>query len=296
MSKTVKSATSTSTVKKENKQKRSDLKMVKKRTVKIALGQFASVKNSPQKNLAKMLQMTDQAADKGADIIIFPELAYTSYFLDSYDLQKLAEPVDGPFVQTLSKKAKERGIHIIAGYPESIDIPGRMYNSCVFIDDNGKVIENMRKVYAWGQEKLKFREGTRYPVVQTKLGKIGMLVCYDVEYPEPSRIEALKGAEIIIDCSCWSIPAERRWHVDLAGNALFNLLFMIGCNTIGDNCCGSSMIVGPDGEERAVASRTDEELLVHEIDLDEVLSIRSRIPYLNDFKESTFSMDALKKY
>ena len=84
--------------------------------------------------------------------------------------------------------------------------------------------------------------------------------------------------------------------MDLAGNALFNLLFMVGANPVEDNCCGSSMIVGPDGEIRAMASRTEEELLIHEIDLDEIMEIRSRIPYINDFKEDTFSMDALKKY
>ena len=100
-----------------------------------------------------------------------------------------------------------------------------------------------------------------------------------------------------MDCSVWSInPAEHRWHVDLQANALFNLLFTVGCNTVGENICGSSMIVGPDGEERAVASRTEEELLIHEIDLNEIIEIRSRIPYMNDFKESTFSMDAVKKY
>ena len=270
--------------------------MEKRRVVKIALGQFKVIQGDTQANLNKMLEMTDRAAQEGADLVIFPELAYTGYFLESYDLQKLAEPQDGPFVQQLCKKAKEKRIHIIAGYAEAGDVIGKMYNACIFVDDEGRVIENMRKVYAWGQEKLKFCEGKRYPVVQTKLGKIGMLVCYDVEYPEPSRIEALKGAEIIVDCAVWSIPAERRWHVDLAGNALFNLLFMVGSNPVEDNCCGSSMIVGPDGEVRAMASRTDEELLVHAIDLDEILEIRSRIPYINDFKEDTFSMDALKKY
>ena len=271
--------------------------MAKKRLVKIALGQFESIQGDTQANLNKMLSMTDQAAEAGADLIVFPELAYSGYFCPSYQMQQLAEPKDGPFVQQMCKKAKEKRIHIIAGYPEATDVLGKMYNSAIFIDDDGKVIENMRKVYAWGEEKLKFREGNRYPVVETKFGKVGMLICYDVEYPEPARIEALKGAEIIVDCSVWSInPAEHRWHVDLQGNALFNLLFMVGCNTVGDNICGSSMIVGPDGEERSVASRTEEELLIHEINLDEILEIRSRIPYMNDFKEDTFSMDALKKY
>lgn len=65
---------------------------------------------------------------------------------------------------------------------------------------------------------------------------------------------------------------------------------------MGNNVCGSSMIVGPDGKERVVASRTGEELLIHEIDLNEIVEIRSRIPYMNDFKEATFSMDALKRF
>lgn len=271
--------------------------MAKKRLVKIALGQFRSVQGDTEKNLEKMLEMTDRAAEAGADLVIFPELAYSGYFCPSGEMQRLAEPQDGPFVQQLRKKAKEKGVYVIAGYPEADAVPGRIYNSAIFIDDEGKVIENMRKVYAWGKEKLIFREGTRYPVVQTRFGKVGMLICYDVEYPEPARIEALKGAELIVDCSVWSIdPAEHRWHVDLQGNALFNLLFVAGCNTVGENICGSSMIVGPDGTERAVASRTEEELLVHEIDLDEIIEIRSRIPYMNDFKEDSFSMDAVKKY
>ena len=269
---------------------------MKKRRVKIALGQFASIHGETQQNLNKMLTMTDQAAESGADLIVFPELAYSGYFCPSYQMQQCAEKQDGPFVQALREKAKDKSIHIIAGYPEAGDITGRLYNSCIFIDDDGNVIENMRKVYAWGKEKLVFAEGKRYPVVKTKFGNVGMLICYDIEYPEPSRIETLKGAEIIVDCSVWSAPAERRWHVDLAGNALFNLLYVVGCNTIGENLCGSSMIVGPDGEIRAMASRTEEELLVHEIDLGEILEIRSRIPYINDFKEDTFSMEALKRY
>lgn len=271
--------------------------MSKKTLVKIALGQFESIQGNTAANLNKMTEMINRAASENADLIVFPELAYTGYFCKSLEMQQLAEPQNGPFVQTLCRIAKEKKIHIIAGYAESCEVPGRIYNSAIFIDDNGVVIENMRKVYAWGQEKLKFREGDRFPVVNTKFGKVGMLICYDVEYPEPARIEALKGAQIIVDCSVWSInPAEHRWHVDLQANALFNLLFTVGCNTVGENICGSSMIVGPDGEERAVASRTEEELLIHEIDLNEIIEIRSRIPYMNDFKEITFSMDAVKKY
>lgn len=121
---------------------------MKKRIVKIALGQFASIHGETQQNLNKMLTMTDQAAESGADLIVFPELAYSGYFCTSYQMQQCAEKQDGPFVQALREKAKDKSIHIIAGYPEAGDITGRLYNSCIFIDDDGNVIENMRKVYA----------------------------------------------------------------------------------------------------------------------------------------------------
>lgn len=135
-----------------------------------------------------------------------------------------------------------------------------------------------------GQEKLKFREGRRLPIVNTKLGKIGMLICYDLEHPEPARIEMIKEAEIIVNCSFWSMPDERRGHVDLCGNALFNLLYMVETNAVGENLCGSSMVVGPDSKVVNRVSRDKEELLISEIDLDKIIEIRSHIPYINDFK------------
>jgi len=270
--------------------------MTRDRKIKIAVGQMKVEQGDIKRNLDKITSIITEAASNSADLVCLPELAYTGYFLESKELQELAEPVDGPFVQTLSKLAQEKGVYVIAGYAESVDIPGRMYNSAVFIDNKGRTIGNMRKLYAWGQEKLKFREGNKLPVYDTPLGKIGIMICYDVEFPEPSRIEALKGAEIIVVPAVWSIPAERRWEVDLAGNALFNILFMVGANPVGDNCCGSSQVIGPDGVVRACASRGDEEILYCEIDLNEVIAVRSRLPYLNDFKEDTFSMDAVGKY
>jgi len=269
---------------------------MKKRPVRIAIGQFKVIQGDTQKNLEKCLEMASQAADKGADIICLPELVYNGYHLTSEQFQEQAEPIDGPFVQTLRKLAKEKSIYIIAGYAQSVDIPGRIYNSAIFISDKGEVIGNMSKVNAWGQEKLKFRNGDEFPVYDTPLGKIGIMICYDVEFPEPARIMALKGAELVFVPAVWSIPAARRWDVDLAGNALFNVYFMAGANPVGDDACGTSKVVGPDGEVRGEASKTDEELLICDIDLQEVIGVRSRLPYLNDFREDTFSMDAVTKY
>lgn len=270
--------------------------MSNNKILKVAIVQMKSEQGNTTVNLERGVEFIKEAADHGAKIVCLPELCYGGYHLPSEEMQRVAEPQDGPFVQTLSKLAIEKGVYIIAGYAESVDIPGRMYNSAIFIDDKGKTIGNMRKVNAWGEEKLKFREGNKFPVYDTPIGKIGIMICYDVEFPEPARIMALKGAELVFVPAVWSIPAERRWDVDLAGNALFNLMFFAGANPVGDGACGKSQVVGPDGVVRAKASEAEEEILYCDIDLNEVVSTRSRLPYLNDFKEDTFSMDAVQKY
>lgn len=270
--------------------------MSQERNVKIAIGQIKVAQGGTKENLEKMVRLTREAADAGATIIAFPELAYNGYHLEAGDMQKTAEDQNGPMVQTLRKVAKEKGVYILAGYAESVEIPGRMYNSAVFIDDKGELIGNMRKVNAWGVEKNKFREGNKFPVWDTPIGKIGLMICYDIEFPEPARIMALKGAELVFVLSVWSVPAARRWELDVPANALFNVMFIAGANPVGDGSCGDSMVAGPNGVIRARASSEEEELLFCDIDLNEVIEERSRLPYLNDFKEDTFSMDAVEKY
>lgn len=111
------------TVRQKKIKKKEKRKMGQDRKVRIALGQMKVVQGDTKENLRKMMEMIDQAAEQNVDIICFPELAYTGYFLESEELQKLAEPVDGPFVQTMRKCAKSKGMHIIAGYAESVHIP-----------------------------------------------------------------------------------------------------------------------------------------------------------------------------
>ena len=266
------------------------------RNYKIGIVQMRLDSGDTQSNLDRGIEFIRKAASQGAKLICLPELFYSGYFLDAEPMQKLAEPVDGRMVQTLSLLAKELNVYIMAGYAESVDIPGRIYNSTVFIDDQGVTIGNARKVYLWGDEKKKFRAGENFNVYDTPIGKIGILICYDIEYPEPSRIMALKGAELVVVTSVWSIPAKRRWELDVPGNALFNLMYIAGVNPVEDNCCGMSMLAAPNGEIQGLASETEEQILICDIDLDEVIRARCSMPYFNDFKEDTFSMDALNKY
>lgn len=271
---------------------------MKKKKFKIALAQIKIEQKNIEENCKKILKKIEEAAKENVDIICFPELATIGYTITTDELQNLPENFENTFIEKLQEKARLFKIHILVGYLESKTTKKSrdFYNSCIFIDDDGKILANARKVYLWKKEKTKFKAGNKFVVKNTKFGKIGILLCYDLEFPEPARIECLKGAEIIFVPSLWSFNAENRWHIDLAANSLFNLLFIAGCNAVGDSCCGKSKIVEPDGSTLIEASGTNEELLMATIDLAKLDEIRAKIPYLMDFKSDTFSIEALKKY
>ena len=271
---------------------------MKKKKIKIALAQIKIEQKNIEENCKKIFERIEEAAKETVDIICFPELATIGYTITVDELKNLPENFENTFIEKLQEKAKLFKIHILVGYLESKTTKKSrdFYNSCIFIDDEGDILTNARKVYLWKKEKTKFKAGDKFIVKDTKFGKIGILICYDLEFSEPARIECLKGAEIIFVPSLWSLNAENRWHIDLAANSLFNLLFMVGCNAVGDSCCGKSKIVEPDGTILIEASGTKEELLLATIDLAKLDEIRAKIPYLSDFKSDTFSIEALKKY
>ena len=264
---------------------------MKKKKIKIALAQIKIEQKNIEKNCKKIFERIEEAANKNVDIICFPELANIGYTITSNELKNISEELEKNFIKQLQEKARLFKIHILVGYLESKTTKKsrNFYNSCIFIDDKGKILANARKVYLWKKEKTKFKAGNKFVVKNTKFGKIGILLCYDLEFPEPARIECLKGAEIIFVPSLWSFSAENRWHIDLAANSLFNLLFIAGCNAVGDSCCGKSKIVEPDGSTLIEASGTNEELLIASIDLTKLSEVRAKIPYLMDLKKDIFS-------
>ena len=170
-----------------------------------------------------------------------------------------------------------------------------MYNSCLLIGSDGQIIGNARKRYLWGREKRLFLRGASFDVFETELGILSVLLCYDMEYPEPSRIAALKGADLILCPAAWSRKAAHRWRVETAANALFNLVYVAGANFLDENCCGNARIVGPDGtviaegytpeagtaaEHRPAAS--EDCIVTALISPEELERCRAEIPYWQD--------------
>lgn len=266
------------------------------RPLKIALAQPSITQGDPEANVRKAERFAAEAAGQGAQLLCLPELFNTGYFLSPSRFIELAEPVDGPYIQTLRRLARKYSLSIVSGYAESCEIAGRIYNSAAFIGAGGELVGNMRKVNLWGEEKLRFRAGDAFPVFDTPLGRIGMLICYDVESPEPSRILGLKGAELVLVPAMWDIPAHGRWDLALAANALFNLYFVAGCNPVDHTGCGASQVVAPGGVVVARASSDREELLVCDIDLGEVRRTRGELPYYNDLRPDIFPREIVERY
>ena len=276
-----------------------------------AAAQFIPVSGDPEANLRKMEKLCDMAAEDGASLIVLPELALTGYYLKADALRALAVPAEGSWSAPLREKAKEHHLLIAVGYPELAPAGCRepapaasMYNSCLLIGTEGETIGNARKRYLWGREKRLFLPGTSFDVFETELGKLSVLLCYDMEYPEPSRIAALKGADMILCPAAWSRKAAHRWRVETAANALFNLVYVAGANFLDENCCGNARIVGPDGKviaegyapdgnETAESEETRDTVITALIRPEELERCREEIPYRKDLDPEILSEAAL---
>lgn len=179
--------------------------MVKKKTldVKVACLQMDVTIGSIEENINKSIRMINDAADNGAVLIVLPEMANSGYNFDSREEAfSLAEKIDdSKSVKAWEKIAKERNVYIVSGITE---IEGyRLYNSAVLIGPEG-LIGKYRKLHLWEDEFLWFEPGNLgLPVFDTPIGRIGIVICYDMWFPETFRILAAQGADIVCIPTNW---------------------------------------------------------------------------------------------
>ncbi len=249
----------------------------------IAAIQMTPILNDVEANLKRGIQFMSQVSDN-ADMIVFPELWTTGYYLSKEAFTTLAETTDGPTIQKLRNEACKRNVIIISSFAEK-DEEGRLFISAAIIDQSGTLLGVLRKSLLWGRENEIFTMGEiKYPIIETKYVKIGVLICYEMEFPEPSRLLALEGAELIVCPSVWSVAASRRWDIQLPARALDNTIFIMGINSVGNNSCGKSKLVGPMGDILAEASDSREEVLLRAVDIQSLYWARDENRYLEDYR------------
>lgn len=269
--------------------------------VKVGLVQMSCTANKEQ-NLQKAIEKVREAAQKGAQIVCLQELFTSLYFCDveDYDNFKLAEAIPGPSTDALSAVAAELGVVIIASLFEK-RAQGLYHNTTAVLDADGKYLGKYRKMHIPDDpgfyEKFYFTPGDLgYKVFKTKFATIGVLICWDQWYPEAARITALMGAEILFYPTAigWATSQDdetntdqyNAWQTIQRSHAVANGVHVVSVNRSGQEgelkFWGGSFVSNPFGKILYQASHTDEEIHVHELDLDKSDYYRSHWPFLRD--------------
>ncbi len=239
-------------------------------------------------NMARAIDVAAEAGRLGVELLVFPEMYMYRRPVDlSTPLGQIAEPVDGPFVRAMAETGREHGLHLVMGVLERA--PGeesRAYNTAVLLSPQGGLLAVYRKVHLY--DAFKGRESDWIvpasappPVVETALGRLGLQICYDVRFPEWSRLLALGGAEVIVMPTSWvSGPLkEEHWVTLVRARAIENACWFIAAGQISADRVGRSLVVDPMGV--VVADGAEEQgLVVVEVDLDRVRRVREKNPAL----------------
>ncbi len=260
-------------------------------------------------NLARLAANIEACAVRGAQLVVLQELHNSLYFCQTEDTQlfDLAEPIPGPSTGFYSEIAASHGIVLVTSLFEK-RAPGLYHNTAVVFDTDGSIAGKYRKMHIPDDpayyEKFYFTPGDiGFEPVQTSLGKLGVLICWDQWYPEAARVMALKGAEVLIyptaigwESSDTQEEKERQlnaWIISQRGHAVANGLPVVAVNRVGHEAdpsgqthgiqfWGNSFVVGPQGEFLAQAGNESPENLVVEIDLERSENVRRWWPFLRD--------------
>ena len=268
-----------------------------------------SCTDNVESNCQKLVEGIREAAARGAELVVLQELHNSLYFcqVESTDHFDLAEPIPGPSTALYGELAKELGIVLVTSLFER-RAAGLCHNTAVVFEKDGTIAGKYRKMHIPDDpayyEKFYFTPGDLgFHPIQTSVGKLGVLVCWDQWYPEAARLMALQGAELLIYPTAIGYadedtPDEQQrqreaWTTVMRGHAVANGLPVIAVNRVGFepdpseqtpgiNFWGSSFVAGPQGELFYRASEKEEESLVVELDLERSENVRRWWPFLRD--------------
>lgn len=261
--------------------------------------QSSSDKNT---NLSASIDYIKLAAKKSADLICFPEfqMAYSPATHTPRDLFDLAEDIKGNFITTLRKSAKEHNIATVVTMYERVQskrLNFRVSDTAAFISSNGLIKSVYRKLHLYDalgfKESIKLVSGNRIErPVKTSFGNFGLMICYDVRFPEMSRILTLMGAAILVMPSAWvsGIMKEEHWQIMTKSRAIENGVFIVAPNQIGNIYSGRSTVIDPFGAV-LIDMGTEEGLAIIEIDTSMIIRIRKALPLISNRR-----IDVYKSY
>ena len=214
--------------------------------------QFCCQLCSPEYNLQRMERLSRAAKlqDPSVALLVFPELCTTGYECNEA-FQQLAEPVNGPSMARLGALCRELECCMLYGFAERAN-DGSIYNSAAFLSSSGKLTGVYRKVHLFGRETEWFCPGNALPILDTPLGKAGIMICWDVAFPEDARCLALNGADFLLLSSAWEHPYQCNFTLAAQARSYENCLPLVGSNRVGQEpenlFIGHSAIYAPGGK------------------------------------------------
>jgi len=265
--------------------------------MRVAIAQLIS---SPDKiaNLAKAKKYIAKAKEMGADLICIPE-AFMVYVPAISDVKyaDIAEPLNGPFVTGLEEAARENQIYVVCGiYEMEQKDKVRAYNTTVVLNRDGELIHHYRKTHLYDafahQESKSIIPGDGpLKVFETEFGKIGLLVCYELRFPEITRQLVLQGADILMIPTAWLAGSlkEEQFEILIRARAIENTVYVCACDQVGNTYVGRSMVLDPMG--LIVGSAGEEEcIFVADIDLDRVRRVREKNPCIDQRRTELYAI------
>ena len=253
-------------------------------SLRIALAQFAPRLFEKAHNLSIAEQAIRQAAAQGAQVILFPELFLTGYSLGDRALE-MAEALDGPSIRRVAEWAAQRQMAVIMGFAELSPDGRAAYDSAFVVDPWGRVRGAYRKIHLYHQEADWFLPGEAFCLLDFGFGPTGLLICYDLEFPEAARQLALMGAQWIAVCTGIMAPNQHLQDIYVQARAAENRLWVAVANRVGREgelvFFGRSALADPWGAQVAQAGE-EETLLIADIDLTRAAQARLNADYLAD--------------
>lgn len=265
----------------------------------------AQITSAPEKtrNLKLAQDFIREAKRKGARMIAFPEflMAFSPSSQSAEELVRIAEPLEGPFVASLGEAARNQGIDVLATIYEAAGSRRRVYDTALWIEASGTIAAVYRKLHLYDalgfKESDKFLPGDRVtPPLNTGIGQCGLMICYDLRFPELARILTLLGATVLLAPSGW-VQGELKvehWQTMVRGRAIENGCYVIAPDQVGNIYIGHSLVVDPFGNI-LVDMKEEEGLALAAIDPKRVAETRDQLPLLRNRRADVYSQYATPK-
>ena len=253
-----------------------------KRDLQIGIAQWLATPGGPKRNLQVALDMIDLAAARGVELLVLPELWPCGYDPATLadDARQAAEPRDGPRTRRLAAATLAADMWLVAGSVPELGDDGALYNTALVFNPHGELVASHRKAHLYpptGEPSI-FRRGDSLTTFEDPtLGVVGIVICFDGDFPEVARTLGLRGARLVVAPSAYEVEGATMWDVLYPALALANSQWWIQSNQCGAHATttllGASRIVAPTGTIVAEATRAvpgcmhPPELLVQRIDL-----------------------------